>query len=71
MSDTLENYAAWQPFAEARCLSIKLGPDQNEPAENEVVISVSYVAINPSDWKVSTHLLCLLLCLMQPIDSGP
>ena len=45
------NQAAWIPKEKAR---VEVGPGLTpNPAENEVVIEVSYAAVNPTDWKVS------------------
>lgn len=52
MSTQFVNQAAWQTGANVKPLSVAPGPDQNNPASDEVIIKVDYVAINPSEWKV-------------------
>ncbi|KAK5062865.1 hypothetical protein LTR84_004940 [Exophiala bonariae] len=51
MSTQFVNQAAWQTGANVKPLSVGPGPDQNNPASDEVIIKVEYVAINPSEWK--------------------
>lgn len=46
------NQAAWQTAANAKPFKVGPGPDQDDPADDEVVIQVAFVAINPSEWKV-------------------
>lgn len=55
MSTQIVNQAAWQTGPYVKSLSVGPGPDQNNPASDEVVIKVEYVAINPSEWKVGLH----------------
>lgn len=55
MSTHFVNQAAWQTAANAKPFKVGPGPDQSNPASDEVVIKVEYVAINPSEWKVSLH----------------
>ncbi len=55
MAAEFDNKAAWQPVASAKQLQVGPGPDQSNPAVDEVVIKVAAVAINPSEWKVSKH----------------
>ncbi|KAK5113598.1 hypothetical protein LTR85_010827 [Meristemomyces frigidus] len=45
------NQAAWQQAAFDKSFVVGPGPDQTHPADDEVVIKVAYVAINPSEWK--------------------
>jgi NADPH:quinone reductase-like Zn-dependent oxidoreductase len=47
------NVAAWLPYEKAPAMQIGPGPTPN-PGENEVVIEVAYVAINPTDHLVSS-----------------
>ncbi|KAJ5279377.1 alcohol dehydrogenase [Penicillium angulare] len=46
-----ENKAVWAPAPNSRVLEVGPGPTPN-PTENEVVIKVAYVAINPADYKL-------------------
>ncbi|KAJ5106983.1 alcohol dehydrogenase [Penicillium angulare] len=46
-----ENKAVWAPAPNSRVLEVGPGPSPN-PTENEVVIKVAYVAINPADHKL-------------------
>ncbi|KEF58096.1 uncharacterized protein A1O9_06019 [Exophiala aquamarina CBS 119918] len=52
MSTQFVNQAAWQTAANTKPLKVGPGPDQSNPASDEVVIKVEYVAINPSEWKM-------------------
>lgn len=46
------NRAAWQKAALDKQFVVGPGPDQTKPADDELIIKVAYVAINPSEWKV-------------------
>ena len=52
MASISNNRAAWQMAAYDKDFSVKPGPDQSQPVDDEVVVQVAYVAINPSEWKV-------------------
>ncbi|KAK8075290.1 alcohol dehydrogenase [Apiospora hydei] len=46
------NQAAFILAADNSPLQVGPGPDQSHPAEDEVVVQVAAVAINPSEWKM-------------------
>lgn len=49
MGSIKSNRAAWYPFEKANPLQVSQGPDQTKPQEDEVIIQVAAVAINPSE----------------------
>jgi NADPH:quinone reductase-like Zn-dependent oxidoreductase len=51
MTHITDNRAAWLPKEKATTMEVGPGLTPN-PAGNEVVIKVSYAAVNPVDWKV-------------------
>ncbi|KAJ5587305.1 alcohol dehydrogenase [Penicillium hispanicum] len=51
---TFENQTAWITAPKARPLEVGPGPTPT-PGENDVVIQVRYVAINPVDWKIQDN----------------
>lgn len=53
-----QNQAVWAPSPNSRVLEVGPGPTPN-PTENEVVIKVAYVAVNPADWKVRLSSPCI------------
>ncbi|OKL57463.1 hypothetical protein UA08_06933 [Talaromyces atroroseus] len=55
MAPILKNEAAWLRASGAYPLEIGPGP-QPDPAEDEVVIKVSYAAANPLDWRLQDGL---------------
>jgi len=52
MSSIADNTAAWQQTKFDKSFAIGPGPDQSQPAADEVVVKVAYVGIAPSEWKV-------------------
>jgi NADPH:quinone reductase-like Zn-dependent oxidoreductase len=48
MTQITDNKAAWLPLEKATAVKVGPGPKPN-PTENEVVIKVAYVAVNPTD----------------------
>lgn len=48
---TFTNRAAWIQGEKVHPLVVEDGPTP-DPSENEVVIKVSYAAVNPADWVV-------------------
>lgn len=48
---SIQNQAAWLPFAKARPLQVGPAPKPS-PLPAEIVIKVAYVAINPVDYGV-------------------
>jgi NADPH:quinone reductase-like Zn-dependent oxidoreductase len=55
MTTVENNQAAWIVQANANPLQVEAGPDQTKPLEDEVIIRVAAVAINPSESFVSEH----------------
>ncbi|KAK4539787.1 hypothetical protein LTR36_010376 [Oleoguttula mirabilis] len=67
------NQAVWQQAAFDKAFVVGPGPDQTKPADDEMVIKVAYVAINPSEWKVRQDISVTLATaisttISQPID---
>jgi hypothetical protein len=51
MTAPVDNQAAWWQSAQDKHFTVAPAPAYT-PADDEVVIKVAYVAINPSEWKV-------------------
>jgi NADPH:quinone reductase-like Zn-dependent oxidoreductase len=58
MSSPLSNRAAWLNEKFDKDFLIGPGPDQSSAVDDEVIVKVAYVAINPSEWKVSRLNCC-------------
>lgn len=61
MAGIEHNQAAWIKEPRAQ-LEVGPGPDQTDPAVDEVVVKLAAIGVNPSEWKVNLTHLCRL-CL--------
>lgn len=55
VAEIKNNQAAWLPGKDQQ-LEVGPGPDQNNPAEGEVIVKVAAIAINPSEWKMQDYM---------------
>lgn len=51
MADIEHNEAAWIKEAHGK-LVVGPGPDQLNPAADEVIVKIAAIGVNPSEWKV-------------------
>jgi NADPH:quinone reductase-like Zn-dependent oxidoreductase len=68
MSAIENNEAAWFTAAKTP-FEVGPGPDQSKVVEDEIIVKVAAVAINPSEWKVSTKLKQVVMKLIRPASS--